>query len=276
MKNLIRLFLLIGLSFGLTSCSRLNWAVRFADFFLTGQIDDFVDLTSSQRKETKAELAKIIRDIRAEDFPKLAGLLEKTHEHLPVTQALDKEQLDGWHEELMGLVKSSLRRFEPLALSLNASSGSEQEIHFRKEASRRTEKLRKDVSDPKRALKKDKERALRWIEFFVTDLSSEQTKFVEAFAESHPVDFQAELENRDHLLSSFLKSQGDERREWIRRLFEDPDSLRPAASVNASKKRQEAMKELFLQLWDRLSEKQRMRVKENLKEKAAEFRRLSQ
>ncbi|HRO67913.1 MAG TPA: DUF6279 family lipoprotein [Pseudobdellovibrionaceae bacterium] len=275
MKTFVRSLLFIGLVLGLASCSKLNWAVRFADFYLTNQIDDFLDLTSAQKKESKAEVAKVVKEIRSRDFPKLAGVLEKAAARLEATAPLERPWLDEWNDELLEILRSSLQRFEPLALSLQSSSSSEQETHFRKEMNRRTEKLRQDASDPKRSLKKGRERVLRWIEFFVTDLTDEQTEMIEAFAKKHPVDFEAEIKNREHLLASFLKTHGEERKDWIRRFFADPDALRPEASVDASRKRQIAMKDLFVRLWDRLSEKQRDRVKETLKEKAAEFRRLS-
>lgn len=270
----IKLSFLLGVSLVATGCSRWQLAVRFADNYLMYQVDSALDLNRDQKSVLKPQVQQALAGIKENEAKKLADLLEKAEATLRQDGDLTSTRIRGWNAEAQKIALQGVQRFEAATLELMGSLTQEQEQHFVSYFNKRTEKMKKEIDTPDKSFEKDLERTLRTAQFFIADLTRDQRKRIEEFVRKNPSDFDSQMENRESLFQSFVALEKQARPAWIRTFLSNPDELRSPKAKAASENRQQKLAELFEEIWSRMPEKQRERFLVNLKDKAAEFRRL--
>ncbi|MBX2987242.1 MAG: hypothetical protein KF802_05030 [Bdellovibrionaceae bacterium] len=267
-------FFVLALLLLTAACSRLDVGVRFADTYMMYETDRFFDLTSAQDKELKPDVKALVADVRREDFPKIADFLEKVSGSLK-SKNPDRARLDLWFQEARELLRVSIARLEPLALKVADFADEKQEKHFAGTFRKETEKLRDKYSTPEKALRQDRKRVERWLDFFALDLNREQEKGLKEFLSEHPTPVELQTRSREKFLGEFLATPKAERPAWIRRFHQNPDRFRTEESERARLRREEAVKDYLVKLWASLSDKQRGEALKMLDKKIADLRRLS-
>ncbi|MBX3034062.1 MAG: hypothetical protein KF865_09060 [Bdellovibrionaceae bacterium] len=270
MKKLLVLALLLMTA----ACSRLDVGVRFADTYMMYEADRFFDLTSAQDKELKPDVKTLVADVRREDFPKLANFMEKIATSLKAKNP-DRAQMDLWFQEGREMFREALSRLEPLALKVASFADERQERHFAETFRKETDKLRGKYSTPEKALRQDRKRAERWLDFFAVDLNREQEKGLKEFLSAHPTPVNLQTNSREKFLAEFLATPKTARPEWIHRFYRDPDRFRTEDSERARLHREEALKDYLVKLWASLNHKQRGEALKMMGKKIADLRRLA-
>lgn len=266
--------ILIVLSLFTFGCSRLDFAVRFADFYLMHEADRLFDLNSKQEKDLKPEVQQILTDIRRNDFPKIADLLENVETQLR-TKGLTPAAEDEWFAGGERIFREVLDRVQPSALRVARESSPAQEANFAKEMKKDSENALDEVATPAKEKKANRKRVLKWTDDLMGSLTSAQDKDLDQFASEHPFPVRLQVKNKDQLLDQFLKVPREKREAWIKKLFAEPEALWLPEYKKARTDWQSAMKGYGKKLWESLGNEQKQALFAGLKRKAGDFRRLS-
>lgn len=270
-RLLAALLLLVTMT---TGCSRLDWAVRFADTYVMLEADRFVDLSKSQRADAKAAFESGLKDVRREVFPAGADFLEEMAKALE-SRGADRASLDKWFERGQSVARTALLKFEKGSLDLALSMSKEQDENFAREFRERLDELRSETSTPEKLFKRDKKRAMKWTDMWVGSITREQEKKLDEFLRAHPTPIELQLKHRERLFAEFRAAAGDARKAWVKKFLTNPESMRAPDYDQALKARETALKAYLMEFWTTMTDTQKKTFFETLRGKAADLRRLS-
>lgn len=211
------------------SCSRLEVAYNFADNYMTSKADDYLDLSSKQKKELKARLQKDLDRTRTEIFPEVAKQLQVLQSQIdqPWTAEVVAEDV----QIIKDLFLKFLGYFKVTTLETLLAASPEQFATFDQEASEALEDSR-DVEEFKEKIAK---RYRRNVEMWIGGISKDQRGLLDKLLMDHPYPIQLQVQNKEHLLSQFQKARKNpqELELFIDQYFKNQDSLKLPAYVTA-------------------------------------------
>lgn len=266
--------LLLPVFLFLSSCSKLSVGVYWADTFAVSQADDYFTLSSEQKEAAKKDFQAAFRQVRLDDFPKFAEILEGVAGEVERSE-LKAARLEHWDEKTRKALKTAVQRFEPLGQKLVAQQASKGFTRFDKEFQEAQEKRGKKLETPADRLKQAKKRIERVIDETVGSLDKEQEARVELLLRENPLSL--EQESRAHVFARFQAARIEEktRAEFLRKYFFDWDSLQKPEFVAARDAYHKKSRELMLAILGSASEKQKKNLIENFRARAAELRKLA-
>lgn len=269
-----RALCLIGLCLLVSSCSRLDWALRWADTYIMWEADGLFDLSSEQKREFRPQVQQALGDVKRTVLPLASDLMDEIEGDL--RKSPTEDLVDAWFRKSRAIAREGLHRFEPVALAFARRATPAQDEYFARKFRQRLEDKRRDVATPEKTLKADLKRMKSWFDFFGVSLNTAQKKSLENFLRANPTPYEIQLRQRERLLADFLKTNGETRQSWIRRFSADPESFRSPEEARILDARESALRGFLRELLKNLDDKQKKDLRQTLKEKAAEIRRLSQ
>ena len=271
------LLLIFSLSFLLTSCTKLDLMVGWADTFIMSSITDYFDLNSDDKAKVKTELKSVLQQIQKQDFPAYAEHLGK------LADVIEKNELNPtfvakYLGELESLIFKSGQRFEPFAQNLVSMQAKTNFEEFdEKFASRQKENFEKAESVKKLA-KESRKKMNRWVNETVEFLTEEQERSYNELLLNHPVPMRLLLESRQSVFEKFkiARAQPETRQKFIQTFFYNWESLQTPVYLEARKAQRERHLKFLIQLASDLNPKQKQNFVKNLRKRAVELNSLSE
>lgn len=258
----------------LVSCSKLSIGVYWVDTFAASQLDNYFTLDRKAKEQAKEEFRARFSEVRREDFPKIASLLEGIALDVEKNQ-LTSARLLQWQNQAESDLKRAAQRFAPLAERLVAEQAPTGFEKFDKEALEKFEEKAENLATPADRLAEAKKRIKRVVNETLGSLTEAQMAQAEAVLRENPL--QMEHESRLFLFEQFKRARSSPvaRKEFLRRYFFDWDSLQSKEYLNARDAYKAKSRELMISLLARASDSQKKHLVENFRNRAQEFRDLT-
>jgi len=146
---------LLSLIVLVSGCSRLDFAMKWADTFVMASVTDYFDLTSQQDEEARGDFKKALVEVQKQDFPIFSAWLFRFSEEIEFKKMTDKK-MDVYLEEAEKNLRKSLARFEPMAQNLVIDQIPSNFKMFDKEFLRKHDKDIEKAKDESEQLRKAK------------------------------------------------------------------------------------------------------------------------
>lgn len=260
--------------FSFSSCSKLSVGVYWADTFALSQIDDYFTLSSDQTEAARKEFLAAFSEVRRQDFPAIALILEGIAADVERGD-LNLGEMELWAKKAKSVLLVTAGRFEPLGQRLVAQQAPQGFDRFDKAFISRHEKRGDKLKSERDRLKQAWKRIERVIDETVGSLSAEQETAVEQLLKENPL--LAEHESRLYTFEQFkaARQQPGTREALVRRYFLNWDSLQKPEFIQARDAYQKKSVEVMLKVLASATKNQKDHLVSNFRRRAAELRKLS-
>jgi hypothetical protein len=258
----------------LISCSKLSVGVHWADTFAASQLDNYFDLDSSAKERAKGEFRAIFTEVRRQDFPRIASLLDGVALDVEKNQ-LTPARLLHWQAQAESDLKRAAQRFAPLAERLVEEQAPRGFAKFDEEAADKFAEKAEDLATSEDRLDQAKKRIKRVVAETLGKLTDAQMAQAEIVLKENPLHL--EHEGRIHLFEQFKQARVSPvaRKEFLRRYFFDWDSLQKKEYLQARDAYKKKSRELMLSMLASASADQKQHLIESFRSRAREFRDLA-
>lgn len=261
----------------LSGCTKLEFALRWADTFVLSYITDYFDLSSLQKTQSRSEFKKSLSDVQKNEFPQVAQKLNELANGFE-KKDLKPEKIESLLKSAEPLFKKALSRFESLAQKIVSEQALKGYQTFDKEI---LEKYSKDIAkltDPRQVEKENQKRLNYWLRETVEVLTPEQKKYIQEQMQQNPAPRLLQVESRKFVFEKFKVLRGNpaQRKEFIHQLMKDWTSVQDPNFLAARENYHKKVISWIIEVSRTLTETQRLKLVENLKKRASEFQRLSE
>jgi len=260
----------------LVSCSKLSMGVLWADTFVMSSIDDYFVLSSDQARQARAEFKEILREVRREEFPRLAELLEQFSAAVESGQ-ISEEKLEQWMMQTQNVIRLGLGRFEPLGQRLIAEQAAAGFSRFDREFEKKYEKRQKQLLNEKERRKLADKTFDRILGETVKTLNSEQKVWLEELVATSPPPLLLQQESRKYVFEKFkiLRETEEDRKKFISTYFSDWAGIQSEPYQEARAAHQQQLQSFFLRVLRSASEEQKQNLMASFRGRAKELRDLA-
>lgn len=267
-------FSLLFLALFLSACSKLSVGVYWADTLALSQIDDFITLESEQKGRAKEQFRNALAEVRRNEFPKLADLLDRLAGDVE-SQRLNAPRIAEQLQVARALLFQAGARFEALGMELIEIEAAKGFERFDSEFRKRREKWAKKIATEEDRIEQAQKRVDRVIDATIEELTPEQEALVAELFKSNPL--KEEHESRAFVFAQFQKERGDpgRRRAFVQKYFREWDSLQSAEYLKARELYQRKSIDTIVKVLASATREQRRNVVENLRKRAIELRKLT-
>lgn len=258
----------------LLSCSKLSIGVYWVDTFAASQLDNYFELNRAAKEKAKEEFRAIFTEVRRQDFPRIASILEGIA--LEVEQGrLTSGRILHWQNQAENDLKRAAQRFAPLAERLVMEQAPKGFEKFDEEANGKFGERAENLAAPESRMEESKKRIKRVVNETLGRLTDAQMAQTEVLLRENPL--QLEHEGRVFLFEQFkrVRSSPLARKEFLRRYFFDWDSLQKKEYLEARDAYKIKSRELMLSLLAGATAGQKKHLVENFRARAREFRDLT-
>jgi hypothetical protein len=271
---IIKIIFSILIIFSLSSCTRLDFAMRWADRLILWELDDWLDLSSSEKDNLRPEIVELISNAKKNEFPKLADFLDKVSLGLEakINQPLTVEQVNDWANEGREGFKRATRLTQDMVLKFSDQMTYKQDQAFLKQFTKKTEEHKRNLKDRN---KYEKERVVRSFRFWIEDITDEQIDLLRAWAIANYSPLELQIADREKIAPEFFKMDKPKRRVWLTQVFENYESVRSAELNQKWQEYAVKYRVLIVDFWSKLSEKQKLRLIKLLKTRSHQLREFS-
>lgn len=270
---------LLGPCLFLSGCARTEWAVKFADTYISWKLIDYFDFKGEDKAKVKAQSTEFIQTLRESKFPVLASTFSKSAAELSELDFRSESELKLWVGEKMEeselFLESLSQEAAPFALKVGALIEKENWQNFLKQFEKENDKILKKKS-------KCESRFEDHLEDWLSNLNEAQEEAVKNYCELIENSQIARVKNRQFLLENFRKSaepKGEfnkaafliSLKPWVQsyRKLQNPET-RQRWQTN-----KENLKRMFTLILAHSTEAQRQHFIQELSQKAQIFQKLS-
>ena len=267
MKLIPLLFLML-----LSSCSKVDTAMKFADWLIVKETDSYFDLTDEQNKDLKQEIQKDLARIKKDNFPKIAEFLRKVAGQVEANK-FTLENLNLWHTEGQKTIKDVLNQFQPTALEFALKASQQQIEHFKFKYQKETDKRKKEIETDDDKFKFHRKRFEKWTDEWVGGLSADQRKLLNDDIKAYPFPWDLQIRSRGVSVAKFLEARSSKisLKAYMDKMTDDRDP----EYETALKAYQVHVKGFILELYKVLTKEQKAHFIKKLRDRAQEFETLS-
>ncbi len=272
---------LIGLLFLLllSGCSVVSLAYNYADWIMLGRIDHYFDTSPQQEEQLEQHVKELHRWHRTHELPLYTKFLRDIQQQ--VKTGLSPETLDNILLNYQELRAHLARQIAFHGASFLINLQPEQQTYFQAVLKEENYDLQKDFGDtPEDRVAKRMESVMSILEFWVEEVSEEQTQTINRFIQDFPDTTETYLsyrEFRQQQLLDVLTGSMDAKivenkvAEWISSNGQDA----PSEYYSGVQQWQEAVKNVILKIDQILTPTQRDFMILKLQNLIEEFERLS-
>jgi hypothetical protein len=266
----------ITCSLGIISCTRLDFAVNWADTYIASQVDDYFDLTSQQNKDLKESLTKDIRRIRKEKFPLWAEHLHRFEKDLRENN-LTGERFHKYFVESLETSKTLQPYFTTTAVTFISTATLAQLEHFERTLRKKNIEDKEQIQNRQKARNETRKKYLRWTDLGIDTLSKDQEQLLNQHLNDHPFPAQAQIKNKAYILEKFNEARKSPEglKNFVRSYYDNKSQLAAPEYRQALGTYQIELEKFIFQLVQSLNEKQKRFLSEQLLEKASSLKKLA-
>lgn len=188
------------------SCSKLEWAVDWADTFIVREADKYFDLTSEQKKGLKKSVRQGIEKTKCETFPLISQFLNEASEKFRKDE-FSQNDVDFIYDKAFTFVPIVRAHFISASVELLKTVNDKQLKNFQDYFSEKTTEIQDRVNDLKDWQKFDEKRLKKSLERWVESLDSNQTKKIREFSQQNAFPAKEQIKNRTVMLTKFINYQ---------------------------------------------------------------------
>jgi hypothetical protein len=260
-----------------TGCMKLGTVLNWADTYALSTLGDYFDLNAEQKKQAKKEINETLHQIEKNEFPAFAAILQDA------ASLIEKgEWTEGAIEKSIStaqsLINKAYARLEPLAQRLveeQATSG------FARFDDAFEKKYRKDIeinSSSKEQSNIYKKRFGKWVSETVEFSTPEQEDAWTDFTLKDPYPASLKLQSHKMVFEKFksVRMNKEARTEFIHLCFTDWLGVQAPTYQQAQAKYREGLQHWIIIQLEKLTDKQKKNLIENLRKRAQELQDLSQ
>ncbi len=260
---------------GLTSCSRLDVAFRWADVYIAGKVDDLFDITSAQKKELKQSIQKDLQVVQAQVLP---GWLLKLDE---IDKGINADTLnDQKVAELFGSIMTDVDRiksyFSDTAVWFISTASSSQIAYF-KEAYRKKNREDLEKALDEKGLREDyKDKYEDYFKMFLGPLTKFQDKLLEKHLTTASFPAALKAKNNEQLFEKFLVDSHSKEasRSFVKKLYNQPENLDLPEYRQAYAEYQKSLQKLISEVLLSMTPDQKKTLHRRIAEKKSQLARL--
>lgn len=240
-------------------------------------VGDYFKLSSEQKSQVKAEFNQSLAKIEKEDFSVYMDRLDHLS-HLLDKGVLSDQDIRIFLDDAENNLKKSMQKFEPWMQRLMDLQAKTDFERFDQEFMDKQNKDLDKAQDPKRIVKEQKKKFLRWVGETIEYLSEDQERQLNEFLLENPPPLKLQVESRQAIFEKFKSHRQDsrERQKIVRSFFYDWESLQTPSYLQAQKAYREKFKDFLVKLGVGLSQKQRDHFVKNLRKRSLELKTLSE
>lgn len=258
-----------------SACSRLDWAFNNADMFLAFKVDDYFNITSSQKKELKSTFNKDLDRIRKEKLPELSAQLKKVDRDLS-TNKFDRARLAQVIQYSWSTYEDVMGEFSATTEGLVSSLRPDQVNYFIKVSQKKIQEDKEVLGDQKDFLKKGRKTYARVLEMFFGDLTSQQRDLLDQHLRKTAYFHELKIKNREELVSKLSQERGSlDSQKTIVKDFYSGKTPKSAELAQGEKQFEKDLEAFIGQMLESLSPGQKAKLKANLQDKAQQLDRLA-
>lgn len=252
----------------LASCSKIDLAMKWADWMIVKETDSYFDLTDTQNKDLKVQVQKDLARVKNENFPQIANFLRKVADQVDADK-ISVEDINQLQNEFQKTVRAALDQFQTTALDFSMKASPEQMEHFKKKYRKQTEKHLEDVKTDKDKFKLQKQRVEKWIDEWLGGLNSEQRVALESDIKAFPFPWNLQIRSREFSLKKFLEAQKS--RSTLKTYMDQLEDERDPEYEIALKDYQAHLRVYIVSLYRSLTKDQKTYLIKKLRHRAQEF-----
>ncbi len=272
------ILVLLVLSFFFGACSRLDVAVRVADRVALKAISRHFDLNSTEEAEVRKDFQSIFKEVKKEEFLKVANLFESFADQVHVEKPVEPSQIQTFLSSMGQIFLTALQRFQPLGEKLIEIQAAKDFTEFDKLFRQNIEKSEAKIKDEQKQKSDEFKRMNRWVKESIGALSSEQKKsFVPALKQIVPPP-QLYLQSRIKVHEDFVlvRKDPEQRKKFVDSYFRDWLSLQTPEYQKARKNFESSFETWIVRLYEELNSKQKKHLQENLRTRAKQLKTIAE
>ncbi len=199
----LALLLCLALTAGCASVT-----TRIAGWYVTREIDSYLDLNSEQKKEVRHEVDRTLDALRRDQLPHWLNLLRSTRD--TIGRGADEPAVTTLQTRYDQLMDAGVDLLAPKFARVFATLDEPQIDHFERHAKERLDEVYEDRElAPEKRRKKQDEQLVEALESVVGGLREEQERTILAFAHTLPDEWPAQYRvSRDRIgrFAAFLRT----------------------------------------------------------------------
>ncbi len=259
------------------SCSRLDFAMKWADTFVMSSVTDYFELTSEQDDKARSEFNLALKEVQKVDFPIFATQLTGFADLVEKKEMTDAKA-DNFFDEIHKTLMQSMARFEPMAQNMINDQIKTDFKMFDKEFLRKHDKDLKAAKDQVEQIKKARKNVERFVDETVEILRPEQLKEIEDSIKNDPFPAVLQMESRKAMFEKFKLVRQDpaQRKEFVHKYFVDWDSLQTADYKKSRNESLQKFRVWIKKVLGSLDDKQRANLVKSFRGRADELKKISE
>ncbi len=260
--------ILISLLLLMSACSKMDLAMKWADWMIVKETDSYFDLTDTQNKDLKLQVQKDLARVKKENFPQFAKFLRKVADQIDADK-ISAEEINQLQAEFQKTVRIALDQFQATALDFSMKASPDQMEHFKKKYNEQTKKHADEIRTEKDKFKLQKKRFEKWIDEWLGGLNSEQRASLETDLKAFPFPWDLQVRSREVSLKKFLDARSS--RTLLKNYMDQLEEERDPEYETALKNYQVHLRNYILDLYRSLTKDQKKYLTKKLRDRAQEF-----
>ncbi len=276
-----RLVLIAALTTGLAACSGFGLLYRFADTYITNEVEKYLELDDAEAAFVDGQVDAFVDWHSREMLPLYADLLNEYADRI-VSQSLNRQAAAAGREKVRGLLEKLFNGAAPFAAAVLARHTAPDKVDaLEKRLADRLAKRREGLERPVEDRLADRQESIvDNFERFTGPLKDNQVAIIERYVEASVDNFGRWLENREHRQKAFIdfmRTGPDESElaEFIPRILLRAHELVDPDYQAVTEKRWEAIEKLLFDVLTSLDAKQRNYIAGTLRGYAKDMRDIS-
>jgi len=259
----------------LTGCSRLDFAFRWADTYITSKVDDYFDISSQQSKELKNDLKKDLQAFRKEILPSWRDRLKTIQGE--IDQGLFNSDRQSFYFNSFAKEFDHINsHFAETATDFITTINNQQIKYFAQALQKKNSEELKKFSDEKKLKTEYRDKYVEYFEMFIGSLNAEQKQLVEESLTSSPFPAILKIKNKNFVFQEFAaQSDSTEKmKNFVQQYFAHPEKYDMPEYRQALEQYQQNLQQLVVKVLGTLTPKQKSALKENIFEKIQQLQKI--
>ncbi|HSC83457.1 MAG TPA: DUF6279 family lipoprotein [Pseudomonas sp.] len=264
-----RLTALLCLCLLLGACSRLDLGYRNLDWLISWSLDDYLDLSSQQKRWLKPRLQQHLRWHCSSQLPAYSAWL--LHNEELVSQAqVEPEQFNEQFAQFHQAIDAVFIQFTPTLTGLLSGLSPLQVQHLKQRMAEEDQQLHEEFLEPapEQQIAERQERMQERLRPWFGKLSAQQQALIAHWAQLPELNNQAWFDNRERWQEAFTAAvddrRGDDFAGRLQHLLQQRTAFWTPAYREQFARSQTALAELFADLINSADAKQRQRLQQRL------------
>jgi hypothetical protein len=260
MRFYLNVLILIFISISISSCSRVDLALKWADTFLYYELKSEFDFAGKQKPIVESVSNTVVAELKKDWLPTAAMRFKILSEKVDLKS---KEDIKAVLESEVAFIQDHLKKMYAIAAgqvpNITKTITEENWTYFKEEFEEKNEDVLSE--EPENKIQEN-------LEAFLDSLTKEQKELIKVWTKENPSNVKLRVENRRHIMNQINAKvtpwSADKWNDAILAWIKDPQAMNLPAYETYLKKRTDSMIALLVEIFSTVTDKQRKNLKENL------------